>query len=454
MSVRIHQLAKRIGADPKQLIHLLRSRGFAVHSASSTLDNISASAIEEEFSDSNAKLKLIGENNYDLKRDNEKAISTPLSAEKIEERVKNGNRFTTEEMSCETTKERVRLARINKRERLGEVGKPINSTASNQTNPFANKDARDWLAKVLWRHNFPEFENNIILIGDGPFKVEELHSFLKRWKVGCELIGEQPEDDGYDSGHWSYSNTAHSPVFVFGADEAKAYELESLLSDKTCIDKPMSGDRSVLTYWLGQYLDDNGRSVFFRSKNLRNATLISQEMLLAHLFADYVEPTELGPIWLKQKASHTLLGNIEEIKLGANHASTFSWPSTTAERGVGNVEGDEWPKIGLLKYMGYAVGANGESISKRREILASTYELAVLPNIDSPEYIRSWGNSNCAARLKKMADAIAAFVRNQKRKSYPSYEAINDWEEDLNWLKKTYYTGRYDYKFNWPNTGN
>lgn len=49
MSVRIHQLSKDIGMENKELIELLRSRGFEVKSASSTIDNINADAIREEF---------------------------------------------------------------------------------------------------------------------------------------------------------------------------------------------------------------------------------------------------------------------------------------------------------------------------------------------------------------------------------------------------------------------
>ncbi|MDQ8194363.1 translation initiation factor IF-2 [Coraliomargarita sp. SDUM461004] len=49
MSVRIHQLSKDIGMENKELIALLKSRGFEVKSASSTIDNISADALREEF---------------------------------------------------------------------------------------------------------------------------------------------------------------------------------------------------------------------------------------------------------------------------------------------------------------------------------------------------------------------------------------------------------------------
>ena len=47
MSVRLHQLSKEIKMENKELIELLKSRGFEVKSASSTIDNISAEWIKK-----------------------------------------------------------------------------------------------------------------------------------------------------------------------------------------------------------------------------------------------------------------------------------------------------------------------------------------------------------------------------------------------------------------------
>ena len=49
MSIRIHELAKKIGMDNKQLLSLLKERKYDVKSVSSTIDNISAEALEQEF---------------------------------------------------------------------------------------------------------------------------------------------------------------------------------------------------------------------------------------------------------------------------------------------------------------------------------------------------------------------------------------------------------------------
>jgi len=54
MSVRIYQLSKEIGLDNSDLIQILRTRGHDVKSASSTVDNISADSLREEFAQANS----------------------------------------------------------------------------------------------------------------------------------------------------------------------------------------------------------------------------------------------------------------------------------------------------------------------------------------------------------------------------------------------------------------
>lgn len=49
MSVRIYELSKDLGMDNAELISLLRERGYQVKSASSTVDNISAESLREEY---------------------------------------------------------------------------------------------------------------------------------------------------------------------------------------------------------------------------------------------------------------------------------------------------------------------------------------------------------------------------------------------------------------------
>ena len=50
MSVRVHALAKEIKKTSKEVLDLLAERGYDLKSASSTIDNITAQSLKEEFS--------------------------------------------------------------------------------------------------------------------------------------------------------------------------------------------------------------------------------------------------------------------------------------------------------------------------------------------------------------------------------------------------------------------
>lgn len=52
MSVRVHAIAKEVNKTSKEIVEILKERGYDIKSASSTLDNITAQSIIEEFSSS------------------------------------------------------------------------------------------------------------------------------------------------------------------------------------------------------------------------------------------------------------------------------------------------------------------------------------------------------------------------------------------------------------------
>lgn len=127
---------------------------------------------------------------------------------------------------------------------------------------------------------------------------------------------------------------------------------------------------------------------------------------------------------------------------------TFIWPSTDAPGGDGSLEGYNWPKEGMLSYLGYHVGQNGVRVESRRQILDLAYS-GRLPNVQDVKYTASWGMPNSGKRLQKMAESIAAFCRNHKRRD-PFAPAVLEWEQDLDYLKQKYYIGKYG--FVWPKT--
>lgn len=82
MSVRIYEISKLVNRENKEILEILRQRGFEVKSASSTIDNISAEALIEELrGQSAAKENETGEAASDLKEkkpaEEAKETSTP-----------------------------------------------------------------------------------------------------------------------------------------------------------------------------------------------------------------------------------------------------------------------------------------------------------------------------------------------------------------------------------------
>ena len=131
---------------------------------------------------------------------------------------------------------------------------------------------------------------------------------------------------------------------------------------------------------------------------------------------------------------------------------SFKWPTTAAPGGSGALAEEtvfQNPQ-GVLGYLGYQVGRAGRLPESRKEILDWVYKNP-LPFVNSAAYMGEWGQPISGPRLRKTAESIAAFCRNAKRND-PSRRgvAITDWEDDLAYLKRTYYDGRYD--FVWPRT--
>jgi predicted DNA-binding transcriptional regulator YafY len=125
----------------------------------------------------------------------------------------------------------------------------------------------------------------------------------------------------------------------------------------------------------------------------------------------------------------------------------FSW-STTANPGSQNLPSDTFNyEEGLLRYYGYKVGINGLPESKRWEILDAVF-LYPLLQMDNDAYLSEWGEPMSAKRLQKLVESIAAFTRNTKRRKKGSFtKAIQDWETDLAYLKRTYYNNRCSFQY-------
>jgi len=131
-------------------------------------------------------------------------------------------------------------------------------------------------------------------------------------------------------------------------------------------------------------------------------------------------------------------------------AQGFPWPSTDAEPTDSNsAVFIDAPTTGMLGYLGYRVGVSGVATDDRLALLSTIYTHR-LPQINSADYMLQWCEPSTSIRLRKMADSIAAFVRNAKRRASPPRVAIDEWEADLQYLYTKHYLGCYN--FFWPNT--
>lgn len=129
----------------------------------------------------------------------------------------------------------------------------------------------------------------------------------------------------------------------------------------------------------------------------------------------------------------------------------FDWPSTEAQRGDGSMPFENWHNEGMLAFLGYRVGTTqGVGDQVRRQILDAAFA-TVLPPVNDRQYLSEWAGKGSAARLRRLANEIARFARNAKRKRSANMEsAIADWQDDLNYLYRQYYVGKFG--FGWPTT--
>jgi len=128
----------------------------------------------------------------------------------------------------------------------------------------------------------------------------------------------------------------------------------------------------------------------------------------------------------------------------------FVWPTTNVglDRG-GAFSASGWEKDGLLSYIGYTVRSGSPlGDDDRQGILSRIFE-GHLPPLNSSTYMSEWGSPESALRLEKLAQCLASFARQAKRRTDANMSrAVAQWEADLSFLHDTYYVRRF--RFAWP----
>jgi len=140
-----------------------------------------------------------------------------------------------------------------------------------------------------------------------------------------------------------------------------------------------------------------------------------------------------------------------EWRILADQGTWFAWPTTFAPPGAWKLKGVRWWQDGILSFLGYHVGETQRTPREIRwRILEYAFECHLPPLNDLDHYLK-WGEPRTAPRLKKLANTLAAFTQNAKRRADPSYTtAIDDWEGDLVFLHEKYYVNLFH--FDWPAT--
>ena len=136
--------------------------------------------------------------------------------------------------------------------------------------------------------------------------------------------------------------------------------------------------------------------------------------------------------------------------LTEENTPSFRWPTTavvgdsSSALRIAHFDYDE----GLLKFMGYTVGQNGAYRTRRRQVLDYVFNEKV-PKVQSYEYMAEWGEPKTTTRLQKLANSLATFARNAKRRRSSDMDhAVAEWEEDLQYIKESYYDTQHE--FPWP----
>jgi hypothetical protein len=140
---------------------------------------------------------------------------------------------------------------------------------------------------------------------------------------------------------------------------------------------------------------------------------------------------------------------IENIKSSIEaHTSTpwrhvlsdyLRWPTTDAPDSLKKILTPFIDDVGVLSACGYSVGKNGKTKYERINVLEEILK-GDLRTLDlSVSYLLSWGDPNSISRLMKLAKTIAALCRNAKRSKADYLQAVENWTEDLTYLKENHY---------------
>ena len=92
------------------------------------------------------------------------------------------------------------------------------------------------------------------------------------------------------------------------------------------------------------------------------------------------------------------------------------------------------PAEGIMSTMGYRVGdTKGIKQEYRYRIIKDVLN-SPLPYVDSPSYMKEWGEKSSDKRYNKLKRFLSGEINSPLQKN--NYRAISEWTSDLDWLEK------------------
>ncbi len=322
-------------------------------------------------------------------------------------------------LACETPTSSIKLRPASEEVLLGQGRTPFNTAK-----------LRDWAASRLLNPAQTLGLGPVVMLGEGPFAGVEFRGFLEQ--NGIEVILSHP----------SKVNTLFegelpsATFFILGREGVSKQALQSIVETSTT-QEPSNRRITV------RKREEAADIVFIRPFGSPQPAIYSQGLFLLRLFAPSLFHKLSNSLLTEHSLLHPNLALLREF-------SGFAWVSTDVSLSQHSVGDADWPDEGMLKRMGYSVGASGKDEASRRLVLEAVYHCEELPDLVSQEYVAKWGNHESSTRLRQIAITIASLCRNLKRRNVEAGQAVKNWEDDLEWLKRSYYDGRYDNDFKWP----
>jgi len=280
-------------------------------------------------------------------------------------------------------------------------------------------------------------------LGEGPWESKQLSKVLRRYKIKAYVVKHEEdlsakrEDDA-----WTEMSSYDPPLVVVGRTGWFSSALASLRSNDH--EKPVNHCYELTPPFQIEKESRDGEVVLRHSPECYDLRFISQETFW-HCLSSRTDPAQFLPMPKGSTLAEARTAIEKSVRNLSDSAEFFRWPTTEGSPGEGDVQNGDSPESGLLNQLGYKVGVFGALKSHRRQILRSLLESEALPQVESPDYMAKWGREHSGTRLKKIASSIAAFCKRARgTPGALTGRSVESWEDDLSWLKRTYYDGRFD----------